>query len=358
MKIKVILFSLVLSMVAGGAFAQVEQDDMYFTAKDRVKLREAKQGSDLAMASARRRARQEEDELNNPKDTYSARNVNPEYTSRSHSKTAQEDEEDYFINNYRFNKAEQYNNWNNNFNNWYGNSWYRTSYWGASINSWNSPYYGYYDSYNSPWYDPYWAQNGWSSSYSYYAGSRWNYGWGGNYNYWNRPYCPASSYYASNAYWNYYRNPTTIVVINNNESAGRGVAYGKRPTRGSAIVSERGDSRSRSTTVSPGTGGRSSDISGGRTSSTRTEYYNRSWRNNDTPTPATQDSRTRTQYNRPNNNWSNNNSNNSWSNSTNSSYERPTYSAPTRSTSSDGGGTRSHSTSSGSGSNGRTRGRD
>jgi hypothetical protein len=188
MKTKITLFSLVLSLIAAGAFAQVEQDDMYFNAKDREKLKESQKASGIALASSRKKAKQEEDELNNPKDTYSARNVNPEYTSRSHSETAQEDEEDYFVNNYRFNKANQYNDWNGNFNNWYGNSWYRNNYWGPSINAWNSPYYGYYDSFNSPWYDPYWSRNGWSSSFSFYYGTGWNYGWGGYYNYWNRPY--------------------------------------------------------------------------------------------------------------------------------------------------------------------------
>jgi hypothetical protein len=359
MKTRVILFSIVLSVMGSAAFAQVEQDDMYFNSKDRAKLRESRKTADLALASNRKKEKQEEDELNNPKDTYSARNVNPEFTSRSHSKSAQEDEEDYFVNNYQysgnqFSNAGQYNNWNNNYNNWYGNSWYRNNYWSPSINAWNSPYYGYYDSFNSPWYDPYWSQNGWSSSFSFYYGSNWNYGWGGNYNYWNRPYCPGwNSYYSSNAYWNSYRYPSTIVVINNNESAGRGVSYGKRPTRGSSIVSNRNESRSRQSISNPpdnNSGGRSS--SNGRTQSG--EYYNRSWRYNNSQPATTQDSRSNTQNNRPNSNWSNSN-NNSWNNSSN---ER-TYTAPSRSnSSSDGGGTRTNSGSSGSGSNGRTRGRD
>jgi hypothetical protein len=357
MKIKVILFSLLLSVIGGSAFAQVEQDDMYFNSKDRAKLREAKKTSELTMASARKKEKQEEDEMNNPKDTYSARNVNPEFTSRSQSKAAQEDEEDYFVTNYRYDNVNRYNDFNNNFNNWYGNSFYRNSYWSPSINSWNSPYYGYYDSFNSPWYDPYWSQNGWSSSFSFHYGSNWNYGWGGNYNYWNRPYCPGwNSYYSSNAYWNSYRYPSTIVVINNSESAGRGVAYGKRPTRGSSIAPDRGETRSRSTSVSGS--GRPSEVSGGRSSSNnraQSEYYNRSWKNTNSQ-PATMDSRSSTQNNRSSN-WSN--SNNSFNNSnSNSSYERS--SAPARSNSSfEGSGTRSHSSgSSSSGSNGRTRGRD
>jgi hypothetical protein len=84
MKTRVILFSMVLSVIGSAAFAQVEQDDMYFNSKDRAKLRESRKTADVALASARKKDRQEEEELNNPKDTYSARNVNPEFTSRSH----------------------------------------------------------------------------------------------------------------------------------------------------------------------------------------------------------------------------------------------------------------------------------
>jgi hypothetical protein len=353
MKKKAILFSILTLTLVGFGYAQdVEHDDMYFTSKDRAKLRAAQQADQLAYASVSRRDNREDEDLN-PTDTYSARNVNPEYTSRRNSQTAQADNGDYFVNNYQFNRGSNYNNFNNSFSNWYGSSWYRPNYWGSSINSWNSPYYGYYDSWNSPWYDPYWSYNGYSTGFSYYAGSNYNYGWGGMYNYWNRPYYAGNNYfgygssfgYGSNWYWNNYR-PT--VVINNsggNVENGRGVAYGRRPSRGSYYASPSNDTRTR-TTISSNTRG---DNSGGRT---RTEYYNNTWRynnygnSNSSNHTNNYDSRSQTQYNRSNS-WNNSNSNSSWGNSGSRSNTggfdggSRTHSAPAMSGGGGGGGGRS-----------------
>lgn len=365
MKTKILLLSLISLIGAGSLLAQdIENDDMYFNAKDRAKLREARKSGELAIASTKKSSREqatEEEDYINPTDSYSARNINPEYTSRSNSQSAQAEEEGYFENNYQYNNQSNYNNFNNNFNNWYGSSWYRPNYWAPSIYAWNTPYYGYYDAWNSPWYDPYWSYNGWSSSFSFHYGNSWNYGWGGHYNYWNRPYYAFNSGwgwgpgfgYASNWYWNGYRYPNTIVIVNNGEGAGRGIAYGKRPTRGSSVVSDRAvNSRSRSSIVS-GSQNRG-DASDGRISNngrSQNEYYNRTWRNSDTNTTPSynSNSRSNTQQNRS-----------SWNNSNNSSWERsstPTYS-PSRSSVGDGGGSRSPSSGSGSGSNGRSRGRN
>ena len=126
-------------------FAQdIEQDDMYFNSTDRAKLREARKTNEVALASVKKTNRNSDayEETLNPTDSYSARNVNPEYTSRAQSQTAREEDEDYFVSNYNYRNSNQnnFNNWNNNFNNWYGNSWYRPNYWGPSINAWNSPY--------------------------------------------------------------------------------------------------------------------------------------------------------------------------------------------------------------------------
>jgi hypothetical protein len=372
MKINVILSGLILFVGVGGVFAQeVEQDDMYFNSKDRAKLRAAQKASEVAYASVKKSKGSEAEEENfNPTDSYSARNVNPEYTSRSRSQTAKADDEDYFVSNYKYNQQSNYNNWNNSFNSWYGNSWYAPNYWGAGINSWNSPYYGsYYDSWGSPWANPYY-QSGWSSSFSYYWGNSWNYGWNmgfGNcwscnsyYNSWN-PYYGSLSYgyspYYSNWGGGYYSNRVIVV-----ESADRiNHSYGKRPIRGSSVVADRSNaSRSRSGVA--GTPGRG-DISTGRTSNTgrsQNEYYNRSWRNTGsgyTAPSSSYDSRSSTQNNRSSS-WNNSNSDNSWNRS--SSY------TPSRSSSSSfdsgGGATRSHSSGSSSsgssGSNGRSRGRD
>jgi hypothetical protein len=344
MKIKGILFAAVSLLGISGTFAQgVEYDDMYFNANDRQKLNTQK-SSEVAYASReelkKADAADREESNANPTDSYSARNVNPEYISRAQTQSAQADDEDYFVNNYQYN-SNQLNNWNNNYNQWYNNPWYRSNYYAPGINSWNSPYYGY-NSYNSPWYDPMWSYNGWSSSFSYHFGNSWNYGWGGNYNYWNRPYYGYDPYFGGGygyggGYWNNYRYPGTIVVINNGENGGRKVVYGKRPTRGNAILSDQAGSRSRTNVINSGR----IDNSGGR-SRTQQEYYNRSQRTN--TSNSTFDNRSSTQDNRSRS-WGDYNNNSSGRSST------PSYS-PSQNSSS--GATRS----SGSGTNGRSRGRD
>lgn len=352
MKIKGILFATLSLLGTSGIFAQgVEFDDMYFNSKDREKLNAQRATVTLNTRSKSNEAATQTEENFNPTDTYSARHVNPEYISRSHTESAQADDQDYFVNNYRY-QNNQLNNWNNNYNQWYNNSMYRSNYYGPGINTWNSPYYGY-NSYNSPWYDPFWSQNGWSSSFSYHMGNSYNYGWGGNYNYWNRPYYGYSGwdpYFGGNnyggggyggGYWNNYRSPRTIVVVNNGES-GRNVVYGKRPSRGNAIVSDQIGTRSRTNISNSGR----IDNNGGRSSNPnrQQEYYNRSQSNTSTNTyqdrSSTQNNRSRSWDN------SNNNSNSSGRSST------PSYSPSQNSNSS--GATRD----SGSGSNGRSRGRD
>ncbi len=343
MKIKGILFAALSVFGLSGAFAQgVEYDDMYFNAEDRAKLN-AQRSVDVAYNTPRSKKSNFDEEGTNPTDSYSARNVNPEYTSRAHTQTAQSDEEDYFVNNYQYNRN-QLNNWNNDFNNWYSNPWYRNNYYGPSINSWNSPYYGY-SSWNSPWYDPYWSYNGWSSSFSFFYGARYNYGWGGNYNYWNRPYYGWDPYYSSlgyygGGYWNNWMYPGTVIIVNNGETAGRNVVYGKRPTRGTSYVSERNVARSRAmSTMSD-----RSNSSGRTTSTKQAEYYNR-YNQAQRSSGNTYQNRQST-YNNRSSSWSNDNSRYSSGGRTSS----PSYSTPSRSSSSGSSG------SSGSGTNGRSRG--
>ena len=348
MKIKGILLATFSLLGISGALAQVEYDDMYFNKEDRAQLK-AERGLVVAQnATSKSKRLNDESRDFNPTDSYSARNVNPEYTSRAHTQTAQSEEENYFVDNYQYNRT-QLNNWNNDFNNWYSGSWYRNNYYGPAINSWNSPYYGY-SSWNSPWFDPYWSYNGWSTAFSYHFGNSWNYGWGGRYNYWNRPYYGWDPYfgglgYYGGGYWNNYRYPGTIVVVNTDDR-GRNVAQGKRPTRGTYMVSENNNTRSRSSYVNTQNRGTSS----GRTTasgSRQEEYYDRYNRsqNNTSNNRSTYENRESTRYNRSRS-WDNGNDSYSTPSGRTSS---PSYSTPSRSTYS--GGT-------GSGSNGRTRGRN
>jgi hypothetical protein len=346
MKIKGIMLAIVSLLGMGGVFAQaVEYDDMYFNSRDRKKLNEQKASGELVFASREKLKKVDEDqvEATNPTDSYSARNINPEYTSRAQTQSAQDDE-DYFVNNYQYNRN-QYNNWNNNFNQGYNDPWYRSNYYYPRINSRNSPYYGYnsygYNSYNSPWYDPMWSYNGWSSSFGLSFGNSWNYGWGGNYNYWNQPYYGYDPYFGGGygyggGYWNNYRYPGTIVVINGGENGGRKMVYGKRPTRGNALSSNQAGTRTRTTIPNAG---RVDNSGRGRT---QQDYYNRSQRTNSSN--STFDNRSNTQNNRSRS-WGDYNSNSSGRSST------PSYS-PSQNSSSGA------SRSSGSGTNGRSRGRD
>ena len=372
MKNKVIILNVVALLMASATFGQgVENDDMYFNSKDRAKLNAQKANQQAAYTASVKDSKKSkksqtlEKELGNPTDSYSARNVNPEFSARSNSQVAQADNEDYFVNNYRYNNSSNLNNWNNNFNNWYSNPWYSANYFGPSINSWNSPYYGsYYDSWGNPWSNPYY-RSGWSSSFSYHMGSSWNYGWGGgmgmSYGYGN-PYMNSwSSWGPSFGYggYNSWRNPSTIVIINNGEG-GRNVAYGKRASQGGMVTSREAvvNSRTRSNYVStPTNGGRPSNT-GGRvatqTSQRQEEYYNRSWINSQQGEGAPSRSSSNSGWNGNTNRSSNSDTFNSRQGSNSNSS-----SSPARSNSYDNGGgaTRSSAPAS-SGSNGRTRGRD
>lgn len=355
MKIKGLLIATCSLLGISGAFAQgIEYDDMYFNAEDRAKLR-AQRTTELAYHTPSKAGKfdfDDEDIAINPTDSYSARNVNPEYTSRVHSKAAQNDEQDYFVSNYEYNRS-KYDDWNNNFNNWYSSPWYRTNYYGPAINHWNSPYYGY-NSWNSPWYDPFWAYNGWSSSFSFHFGRSWNYGWGGYYNYWNRPYYGwggdpfYSPFYSGlggyGGYWNYWRYPSTVIIVN--EGSGRNVVYGKRPSRSTVVNSDRNYVRSRSGAVNAG---RDTQSSSGRIAAParQADYY----RPQRTTTPSTYDSRSNTQYNRSRS-WDSWNNNSFDNNRSINRSESPSYS-PARSSGSNSG----YRTNTGGSSGGR-RGRD
>lgn len=355
MKNKVVMFNLVALLFASATFAQgVENDDMYFNSKDRAKLKAQKATEEAAYTASIKKVKKSkatQEDFTNPTDSYSARNVNPEFAARSNSQTAQIDNADYFVNDYRYTNTSNLNNWNNNFNNWYGNPWYSANYYGPSFNSWNNPYYGsYYDSWGNPYYG-----SGWSSSFSSYWGSSWNYGWGLNFGFGN-PYMNSwSSWGSPYGYGGWYGGyPSNIIIVNNGEG-GRNVAYGKRATRGGMVTSRQDgiNNRTRSNYVStPTNGGRNPD-GGGRVSTPvrsqrQEDYYNRNWRNSQQggTTPSRSSS---------NNGWSNS-SNRSTDSYNRSSDSNPSFS-PSRSSSSDGGGSRSSAPAS-SGSNGRSRGRD
>lgn len=310
-----LLTSLVLTVFSVSAYAQnVENDDMYFNAKDRVALRALNAKEEQAYASTRNeRAKAvadvtEEEEILNPTDSYSARNVNPEYEARLNSDVAKSDDDNYFSPDYHYQTTSDLNSWNNNFGSQYNNSWYQNSYWTPGMYSWNSRYYGggFYDPWSNIWYSPY-TRPGWSSSISFSCGNSWNYGYGNswsmNYGYGNYGYGygnygygygnPYNSYwYNSNRYWGG-GYPQYVVVERSNPRA-----YGKRNSRSTSHpVAASGGSRpvtgSRPILGSSGSGrteanGRTETGSRLNSNTSRQpalsrqpqpEHYNRSWRN-------------------------------------------------------------------------------
>lgn len=367
MKSKVALLGVVSVLFSFAAVAQgIENDDMYFNSKDRAKLNAAK-ASEVSYSASIKKSKKNAtvEEPVNPTDSYSARNVNPEYQARSNSQTAQEDNQDYFVNNYRYNNASNFNNWNNNFNNWYSNPWYGGNYYDPFINSWNSPYYGSrYDAWGNPWCNPYY-RSGWSSSFSYHWGSSYNYGWGMNFGYGNYGYNPYNSWAGwGTPYYGYgawgpsyygYGYPTKVVIV---ESGYHGPVYGKRSSRSSALSSNEGRiGRSYNRPTAVETTNERPTI-GGRTSSTNTQpdYYNRSWRNTSSPNnsysnPNSGETNTRSSWESNTRSSWNNSGNNSGSGNSGGSYNSGRSSGSSYSGGSSGGST--GGSSSGSRSSGR-----
>jgi hypothetical protein len=352
MKIKLIILG-ILSVFAGSVVAQ-EYDDMYFNKKDRAKVKEAKVSErEVVLARNEKKAvsKVEESDETNPTDSYSARNVNPEYTSRATSETAQNDDEDYFVNNYQYRRQAEYSNFNNNFNNWYNSPWYSSAYWGSGFNrwdSWNNPYYGagygsYYDNWGSPFANPYY-RSGWSSSFSFFMGSGWgmNQGWGTPYGYWGSSYSSLYNPYYSSYYSPYYGyaggggwyRPNQLIVVERD----RGYVYGKRSSRSGYVVTDNNGNRTGGRTyTNTGSGSRSDNGARVRATNTRQDdYYQRTSR---TESRQQNTSSTGTTSGRSSTNWGDDNSRSTYRQTTTPS---PTINhTPTRSSGWDNGNSRS-----------------
>lgn len=364
MKFKAFLIGCLSLGVASGSFAQVEYDDMYFNAKDRAELNAMKASGSLAMTGKKKSMLR--DEFNeNPTDSYSARNINPEHVSRANSEAAQEDETNYFVSNYQQKTASGYSNWSSGFNNWYNSPWYSAGWYGPGFSSWNSPYYSPfyshmgspYDTWGSPYYDPFYSPYG----YGYGAGSHWNvglsYSFGSPYHFYPMSMRPwgAWGWGAGYNWYNTWYPRTTVVIVDNNVN-GRNVSYGKRPTRDSrAYTNTTAPARSRDNVNAP-TYGRSNST--GRTTTTsptatrQEAYYNKNWRS------ASQGSATRPATRSTYNDRSSGSNTRSSGYNPGSSYDRSsgssyTPSAPQQRSYNTGGSAPSRSTG---GTNGRTRG--
>lgn len=344
------LAPIVIAMMTFQLAAQhAENDDMYFTSKDREKLKAENMTASVNdkidgdykafkkkhFDSTQEEANQSETEVVNPTDSYSSRTVNPEYISRSNSEQASEDELNYYLEGYT--PANAYNsysssNYNNNlYNNNWNNSWGNGNNYGygySPYNSWYSPYYGYCNPSMSPYYS---GGSGLTLSMGYMWGMSpgWsygmNYGWGNSY---YNPYSYSPSYYGYPSYYG-----------SSEYSSGN---YGKRPSRHSAVVTATPRSRER---VSASTSGSTN----GRSRQTVDEYYVKPFRRTTTyERPA--DGYSSDQFTRPR---STDNSRTRESYNSNPRESRQSYSAPSRSSSGGSTPSRSSSRSSSSRSGGR-----
>lgn len=276
MKSRIACMSLLLAMGVFAVNAQ-ESDDMYFRASDRAKVAASKPLMELSTRQSEQRT------PINPTDSYSARNVNPEYISQSANPSVESEQVTYFTSDYVPTSVNQniYNdraNWNyygmNNpymmggmypygvgrYNPYWGNSIWDpygyNSFYGSGLNlsmgmSWGLNSWGY-----SPW-NSYYGMNSWAwDPYGYNSFWGWNSGWG----------------------WNNYWRPTVIIVGGNDGSTG--VVYGKRSSRSSnmnnPIVSSTGSRQS--SAIQDDTRGTNNSRTAAR--STNENYYQRGWRNN------------------------------------------------------------------------------
>ncbi|GCC52158.1 hypothetical protein SanaruYs_23940 [Chryseotalea sanaruensis] len=323
-----------LMICSTGIFAQVEHDDMYFRKNDRAKLNKQKENAaqeQNAQAVARGEKQLRFDYPINTKQAVPSQSniTNPEFIARSQSEMVAAEEQDYFIENYQYAPANNFDNFNNNFNAWNAAPLYHNSFFSPQINGWNSPYYSPFNDpflmgYNpNPWCNPAF-RSGWSVSFNYAWGNNWNYGWGNPYN--NMMWGNSMWGWGGNPYYgnSFYSN--RVIIIDNGN---RGAVYGKRSSRGqnTAITSD----NQRSTRVASYSRDNNSNVTSGgnfrqSTRSTQTEYYTPQWRR------VTQQPAGTNAHNTPQNRVYN--GGNRDYNNTAPAQQRQTYSAPAQRSSS------------------------
>lgn len=362
------LGSLLMLMTWVGQAQDMEYDDLYFRSKDRPVLVTAKVNQELVRQnSVKETAKQLEGApVINPTDSYSARNVNPEYISQSKvDPNSTELPAPYFTTDFapvsvNSNLLNSYSSTTNPCMSClpmgWGNSFYPYSSFGMMG---FNPYSNFY----SPWgYDPFGYNSFYRPGWSWSLGMSMMWGSGGYYgmNPWmNLGY--GGGFY--NPWYGGYGYPTYIVAVDPN-NAGR-VAYGKRTSRSTDLnnpVTVNNRNYVQAATVD--SQGRSRGSSGRVAANSTSDYYQRGWRTN----PETRSSWSNSSSGRTGSgvsSWSNTtnrtsrSSDNAWFNSNSGSRSSSGWSGSNNSFSS-GGGSRSSSgiSSGGSSSSGGRRGRD
>jgi hypothetical protein len=369
MKIRIAFLSLLAVSSTLIVSAQTEYDDMYFSSKDRAKVQASRPMTLKSIASEHEVAT-----AINPTDSYSARNVNPEYISQSKVGSGSTEVAPYFIPDYTPISVNQ-NISSNNSSNYYNSTAGYNPYYGMN-SGFASPYNNsFYNSmYGGYGYSPYGYNSGWSSFltlgmgmgmggyYPYggypYGGSSWNMGMGfGSPSYGWNPYSMGMGYMGMG--YGYY--PPTVIILNDNYH--NSAVYGKRPSRSSDLNNNVSHYNNRGTaaTVTDSQGRVRS--SGSRVSSdgNPTTYYQPGWRTN----PET-NSAVRSNWSTSGRSGGNTNDTGFRSNSGNDSRSSFFNSGGSRSSNwsggssgiSSGGGSRSSGSVSGGSSSGVRRGRD
>lgn len=306
MKTKVVIGCMTCLVSFSAWSQQGEMDDLYFNSRDRAKLNEKQAAAEIATY----RKVEEQNKANatiNPTDSYSARNINPEYSTQSNvDNTADQAADDsYFVSDYQPTGVNQnlskssgyYNNYNP----------YSSAY--------SNPYYGNYASGFSPYgmygsmYNPYSAFSPYSSFGYPYGGfyqpglsMSMGYGFGGFYpglyssmaygmgaygfnSLWNPYYGYGSGYYGMGG--GYYGYPS-VVVVNNGDNGS--TVHGRRPMRSSSVNNVVDNTRQ--TVGYTRNDGRTSSsgrtATSGRTSSNASPaYYQSNWRRTTQPSSVT-----------------------------------------------------------------------
>lgn len=289
MKTRIVLAGLVaMTMVLEVSAQRAEYDDMYFRGKDREKNKAVATEEATAYAKKQKQVSAQEaldaDYYANPTDSYSARNVNPEYISRSNAEQASDDEAYYSEDYQPQTSSSNYNNayYNNSFYNnanWARNSFYANSMWGRPYGMYGMGRMygmGYYD----PWMNPYGGfgyNDPWMMSSMYGMGMGYGYGWGSGWsmsigfgNSWGWGSGYGNPYYGYGYGYPYYGGGYY--------EPGSYTRYaGRRPSRNSSIVTPNQRMVSRSTTTNRSTGRIASTNTNGttrvRTRQAQDEYY-------------------------------------------------------------------------------------
>lgn len=301
MKTKVAFLTLmaVAASISGMAQSTEELDDMYFTSKDRATLNASRKVA-LSSESARSVTSSETASVINPTDSYSARNVNPEYVAGSKVNGSSTAVASYFSPNYiptGVNQSIVRSNCgtcgNSSYTN-YNNSYYPYNNYGYyGMNPYSSysmmnPYYGFGNGFYQP-------------GLSFGFGSFYGNGFG---NPFFNNYYGMNPYYGYGSYYNSFYNP---YMFGNGGYGYSNVIVVDRPRPQSSRNAEVNRYYSAD-------GVRTTASTGGRVATSSTEYYNKTWRN-DTQvargTDAWNNTRTYQQNNWNNqNSWNNNNNNN------------------------------------------------